>query len=160
MGAGSGEEKYSCVSLLLSATWALTTRLRCSTSGTVLLTLWTDPFSLQTLSVFPSGYTTCPCRRRPRPCSRSAIAEGTTLKNSYHAPEDVTPVSDSALGAELQRAHRHSPARVPLHLLSALPARPTLHSHRQQHPTHHKRVEVSPPCPGVHGLSGGTHSLS
>lgn len=69
----------------------------------------------------------------------------------------------SVLGAELQRAHPYSPTRVTLHLLPPLPASATLHSHRQQHPAHHKCVQVSPACPSLHGLPGGTqrtHSLS
>lgn len=60
------------------------------------------------------------------------------------------------LGAELQRTHHHSPTRITLHLLPPLPASPTLHSHRQQYPAHHKRIKVSPACPGLHWLLGGT----
>lgn len=81
----SVEEKYSryCAALfpLLSATWALTTRLHCSTSGIVLLTLWTDPFSLLMPSAFPSGYMTCPCPKRPQPCLRSITAEEVIVKS-------------------------------------------------------------------------------
>lgn len=60
------------------------------------------------------------------------------------------------VGAELQRAHRYPPTRVALHLLPPLPARPTIHSHRQQHSAHHKRIKVSPASPSLHGLLGGT----
>lgn len=70
--------------------------------------------------------------------------------------EDVTILPGSVLGAELQRTHHYSPTRVPLHLLAPLPACSTLHSHRQQHPAHHKCIKVSPPSQGVHGLPGGT----
>lgn len=62
----------------------------------------------------------------------------------------------SILGAELHSAHRYSPTRVALHLLPPFPASPTLHSHRQQHPAHHERIKVSPACPGLHRLLGGT----
>lgn len=146
---------------LFSATWALTTRLRCSTSGIVPLTLWTDPFSSLMPSVFPPGYTTCPCPKRPQPCLRwSPACRRNYREGGCKVWEDVTISPDSVVGAELQRAHHYSPARVPLHLLSPLPARPTLHSHWQQHPAHHKCVKVSPSCQGVHGLPGGTRCFS
>lgn len=56
--------------LLLSATWASTTRPRCSTSETAPSTPWTDLSSSPTPSALPSGYTTCPCPKRPKQCSR------------------------------------------------------------------------------------------
>ena len=56
--------------LLLAATWALTTQLRCSTSETALLIQWTDPSSSQIPSALPSGYTMCPCPKKPKPCLR------------------------------------------------------------------------------------------
>lgn len=139
------------------ATWALTTQLHCFTLGTVLLTQWTDPFSLQMPSVFPSGYMTCPCLKKLQPCLRLSIAEGVIVTWHSQSEKNHNPFSDPVLGAELQRTHRYSPARVPLHLLPPLPACPTLHTHWQQHAAHYKCVQVSPPCPGVHGLPGGTH---
>lgn len=161
MGSGSifyTMEDLTLIFFLSSATWALITRLRCSTSGIVLLTLWTDPFSSLMPSVFPSGYMMCPCPTRLQPCLRWSPAEGIIANGMQSFYEDVTIFPDSVLGAELQRTHRYSPTWVPLHLLSPLPTCSTFHSHWQQHPAHHKCIKVSPSCQGIHGLPGGTCS--
>lgn len=59
-----------CLFSPLSATWASTTRPRCSTSETAPSTPWTDLSSSPMPSALPSGYTTCPCLKRPKQCSR------------------------------------------------------------------------------------------
>ena len=58
-------------------------------------------------------------------------------------------------GAELQHTHPHPPTWVPLRLFATLQGGPTFHSHRQQYPAHHERIQVSPACSSLHGLLGG-----
>lgn len=145
----------------LSATWALTTQRPCSISGTALSTRWTDPYFSQMPSTLQSGYTMCPCLKRPKPCLMWVLPEWLYWGHSdCKVLNDIT-FSLSVLGAELQCTHPYSATRVTLHLLPPLPASPTLHSHRQQYPAHHKCIKVSPAGPGLHGLPGGklqTHS--
>lgn len=152
---------FSVLASLLAATWALTTQLPCSISGTALLTQWTDPYFSQMSSALQSGYTMCPCLKRPKPCLMWVIAEVLAwCCVCVYRPHNYIVSSLSLLGAELQCTHPYPPTWVALHLLPPLPASQTLHSHRQQHPAHHKRIKVSPACQSLHRLLGGTQSLT
>lgn len=151
-----------CLFSPLSATWASTTRPRCSTSETAPSTPWTDLSSSPMPSALPSGYTTCPCLKRPKQCSRFGCHHREQTKRRDMCTDNhMTPFLFYFFppffpsGAELQLTNRYRSPRVPLHLLPSLPASPTLHSHRQQHPAHHKRFQVPPACSSLHGFLGG-----
>lgn len=141
----------------LSATWASTTRPHCSISETVRSTRWTDPSSSLTPLASPCGYTTCPCRKRPKLCSRLERRHRERTRSCSHdVHKNIKTLFFSLSGAELQLPHRNRSPRIALHFFPPLPASPALHPHRQQHPAHHKRVKVPPAHSGLHRLPGGT----
>lgn len=81
-----------CLFSPLSATWASTTRPRCSTSETAPSTPWTDLSSSPMPLALPSGYTTCPCLKRPKQCSRfDCHHREQTKRRDMCADDHMTP---------------------------------------------------------------------